>query len=62
MERKNMIVRDALEKNELPLRYLKNILRCSESSITRMMRDELSVEEQKHIVTLIEDACRNGLA
>lgn len=61
MERKNMIVRDALEKNELPLWYLKNILRCSESSITRMMRDELSVEEQKHIVTLIEDACRNGL-
>ena len=55
MEKQNVIIREALEKQNLPVWYLKNILKCSESTVTRLMREELPEEEQIRIVKLIEN-------
>lgn len=54
MEKRNAIIREVLEKKNLPLWYLGTVLRRSESSITRMMREELPKEEQIRIAKLIE--------
>lgn len=58
MEKRNAIIREALEKNNFPLWYLGTILKCHESSITRMMRKELPEGEQIRIAKLIEKEAR----
>lgn len=62
MEKQNVIIREALERQNLPVWFLKNILKCSESTVTRMMRDELPEAEQIRIVKLIEQAAKNDNA
>ena len=62
MEKQNVIIREALERQNLPVWFLKNILKCSESTVTRMMRDELPEAEQIRIVKLIKQAAKNDNA
>ncbi len=50
----NMLIRQTLRLYGTPLWKLGKILRISESSVTRLMRDELPEEEQVRIISLIE--------
>ena len=50
----NMLIRQTLHRYGTPLWKLSRILGVSESSVTRLMRNELSEEEQNRIVCLIE--------
>lgn len=50
----NRKIRNALKSNGLYLYNLGEILNVSEATITRMMRHELSQDEQARIITLIE--------
>ena len=57
---KNQKIRMALVKNGLCLWNLEDILGVSSMTITRMMRHELSIDEQKRIIGLIEkEASKN---
>jgi len=53
-EQKNISVRNALKKYGFFVYDLEHILNLSETSITRMMRCELSQDEQDRIISLIE--------
>lgn len=50
----NMLIRQTLRLYGTPLWKLGRILGISESSVTRLMRDELPEEEQVRIISLIE--------
>ena len=50
----NMLIRQTLRLYGTPLWKLGKILGISESSVTRLMRDELPEEEQVRIISLIE--------
>lgn len=50
----NRKIRNALKSNGLYLYNLGEILNVSEATITRMMRHELSQDEQARIIKLIE--------
>ena len=54
----NMLIRQTLNRYGTPLWKLSRILGISESSVTRLMRNELSEEEQNRIVCLIEQEAR----
>ena len=58
MRKNNRLIRDALYRCDRSLYYLGSVLGVSESTVTRMMRDELPEEEQKRIVQLIETHVR----
>lgn len=49
----NKLIRDALYQQDMRLWQLGNLIGKSEATITRMMRTELPMEQQKQIVALI---------
>jgi len=51
--RKNLIIRDAQERNHRYGYEVARLLNVSESTFIRMMREELPEEEQKRIADLI---------
>lgn len=53
MNGRNQLVRDELAKHGLFLWQLGKIINVSESTITRMMREELPEDEQRKLVELI---------
>lgn len=53
-KQKNIAIREALKRNGLFLWNLEDLLGVSCMTITRMMRHELSQDEQKRIIKLIE--------
>jgi hypothetical protein len=57
---KNIPVRNALSKHGLYVCDLVDILKVSETTVTRMMRHELPKEEQKRIIGLIEKEARKN--
>lgn len=56
MQKNNQIIREALFKNNKPLYWLGSVLGKSEMTITRMMRTELPIAEQKQIAKLIRES------
>ena len=57
---KNILIREVKEKLHLYNYQIANILKVSESTFTRMMREELPEEEQRRIVALIREAHNAG--
>ena len=51
---KNISIRTALKENGLYVYDLVDILGVSETTVTRMMRHELSQDDKNRIITLIE--------
>lgn len=51
---KNIAIREALKNNGLCLWNLEDLLGVSSMSVTRLMRHELSQDEQSRIIKLIE--------
>ena len=56
----NKKIRDALKRHNLFVYNLTDILKVSEMSVTRLMRYEQPEERQDQIVSLIEEAVKNG--
>lgn len=57
---KNKLIRDALAKHDYKQWELAEIMGISEFSLSRKMRHELPEEEQKEIVSKIEEYANNN--
>ncbi len=57
---KNVRVRDALKKHGVFLWEVAKAMHVSESTMTRMMREELQKGEQDKMIKIIEEIAKNG--
>lgn len=57
---KNKLIRDALAKHDYKQWELAEIMGINEFSLSRKMRHELPEEEQKEIVSKIEEYAKNN--